>query len=77
MNQGLFYGKGVLHMLLQDSVFAENLNMSMINAKKGTEGFSQNMEALRHNFLLRGYFRKTARREVAIKRDSINSPVIN
>jgi len=26
--------------------------------QRGTEAFSQDMEALKHNFLLRGYFRK-------------------
>jgi phospholipid/cholesterol/gamma-HCH transport system substrate-binding protein len=30
----------------------------MDNVQKGTESFSQDMEALKHNFLLRGYFRK-------------------
>jgi phospholipid/cholesterol/gamma-HCH transport system substrate-binding protein len=30
----------------------------MDNVQKGTAAFSENMEALKHNFLLRGYFRK-------------------
>jgi phospholipid/cholesterol/gamma-HCH transport system substrate-binding protein len=29
----------------------------MANIKTGTEAFKQNMEALKHNFLLRRYFR--------------------
>ena len=31
---------------------------SLDNIQKGTDGFNQNMEALKHNFLLRGYFKK-------------------
>ena len=42
---------------------------TMTSAKKGTEGFSENMDALKHNFLLKGYFRKKAR-EKAEKEDS-------
>ncbi len=29
----------------------------MDNLQKGTDGFNQNMEALKHNFLFRGYFK--------------------
>jgi len=28
------------------------------NIHQGTEGFNQNMEAIKHSFLLRGYFNK-------------------
>jgi phospholipid/cholesterol/gamma-HCH transport system substrate-binding protein len=29
----------------------------MDNIQKGTDGFNQNMEALKHNFLFKGYFK--------------------
>lgn len=51
-------GKGTIHSLLKDSVFVQKLNNSLQNIEKGTEGFNQNMEALKNNFLFRGYFRK-------------------
>jgi phospholipid/cholesterol/gamma-HCH transport system substrate-binding protein len=51
-------GKGVANALLKDSMMAVKLNTSLDNIQKGTNGFNQNMEALKHNFLLRGYFRK-------------------
>lgn len=57
MNSYLRKGKGVVKLLLNDSVTAKNLSTSMENIKKGTDGFNQNMEALKHNFLLRGYFK--------------------
>ncbi|MCR8560792.1 MCE family protein [Mucilaginibacter sp. BJC16-A38] len=57
LNQELIHGKGPLNTLLRDSVMANNLKGSMDNIQKGTDGFNQNMEALKHNFLFRGYFK--------------------
>jgi len=51
-------GRGTVHALLRDSSLTVKLNATMDNVQKGTESFSQDMEALKHNFLLRGYFRK-------------------
>jgi phospholipid/cholesterol/gamma-HCH transport system substrate-binding protein len=58
VNDDLNKGKGVANLLLKDSATAKNLSISMDNVRKGTDGFNQNMEALKHNFLLRGYFKK-------------------
>ncbi|MES2330680.1 MAG: MlaD family protein [Bacteroidota bacterium] len=49
-------GKGVMNALLKDSGVVIKLNNSLDNIRKGTDGFNQNMEALKHNFLFRGYF---------------------
>ncbi|MBI3137651.1 MAG: MCE family protein [Sphingobacteriales bacterium] len=51
-------GRGPARAILKDSVLAENLQLSIQNLQKGTEGFNAIMEALKHNFLFRGYFRK-------------------
>lgn len=56
-------GKGVLNHLTQDEVMVENIDSTMINVKEATEKLNENMEALRHNFLFRGYFRKMERKE--------------
>lgn len=58
VNNDLHKGKGTVSLLLKDSVTAKNLSISMENVRKGTDGFNQDMEALKHNFLLRGYFKK-------------------
>lgn len=51
-------GRGTVNALLKDSMMVIKLNLSLDNIQKGTDGFNQNMEALKHNFLFRGYFRK-------------------
>lgn len=58
IRQDLNNGKGPAHDLLKDSMIMVKLNATLDNIQKGSDGFSQNMEALKHNFLLRGYFRK-------------------
>lgn len=56
-------GAGTVHALLKDSGIVIKLNASLDNVQKGTAAFSQDMEALKHNFLLRGYFRKLAKQQ--------------
>jgi phospholipid/cholesterol/gamma-HCH transport system substrate-binding protein len=51
-------GKGTVGTLLMDTTFVSNLNKSMENIKSGTKGFDEDMEALKHNILLRNYFKK-------------------
>jgi phospholipid/cholesterol/gamma-HCH transport system substrate-binding protein len=45
-------------VLLADSAFANKLRVTLSNAQSASVKLDQNMEALKHNFLLRGYFRK-------------------
>jgi phospholipid/cholesterol/gamma-HCH transport system substrate-binding protein len=45
-------------VLLADSTFANKLRTTLNNAQSASAKLDQNMEALRHNFLFRGYFRK-------------------
>lgn len=47
-----------LNLLLRDTSVAGRINRTITNIENGTDGFNQNMEALKHNFLLRGYFKK-------------------
>lgn len=56
-------GKGPAHAILKDSSLVIKLNNSLYNIEKGTEAFNQNMEALKHNFLLRGYFKRLEKRK--------------
>lgn len=56
-------GKGTVNALLKDSVIVQKLNNSLENIEQGTKAFNENMEALKHNFLFRGYFRKLERKK--------------
>jgi phospholipid/cholesterol/gamma-HCH transport system substrate-binding protein len=54
-------GKGTLGKLIQDTAIAENLSQTIVNLKKSSKGLDQNMEAAKHNFLLKGFFNKKAK----------------
>lgn len=56
-------GKGTMNTLFKDSSMATQLRKSLENIERGTESFNQSMEALKHNFLLRGYFRKQEKKK--------------
>jgi phospholipid/cholesterol/gamma-HCH transport system substrate-binding protein len=49
--------------LVEDSLLQSRLQASMENIRKGTAAFNEDMEALKHNFLLRGYFRRQEKAE--------------
>lgn len=51
-------GEGNAGRLLQDTALVGRLSQTLKNAEQGTAGFSENMEALKHNVLFRNYFRK-------------------
>jgi phospholipid/cholesterol/gamma-HCH transport system substrate-binding protein len=67
IHHDLQYGQGTAHALLTDSMMVNKLNLSLDNVERGTEAFNKDMEALKHNFLLRGYFRRLERKQ----RDSV------
>lgn len=54
-------GKGTLGRLIQDSTIAENINQTIVNLKKSSKGLDENMQAAKHNFLLKGFFNKKER----------------
>lgn len=63
-------GRGTLGRLIQDTAIAENLSRTMINIRRSSKGLDENMEAAKHNFLLRGYFRKQAEAEALKKQEA-------
>ncbi len=52
-----------LGVILADTSFANDLKTSMDNTKSATYKLDENMEAMQHNFLLRGYFKKKKKKE--------------
>lgn len=59
---GMNNKQGLVYTLLQDTALTGQLTRSMSHIEKGTAAFNEDMEALKHNFLTRGYFRKKERR---------------
>jgi phospholipid/cholesterol/gamma-HCH transport system substrate-binding protein len=51
-------GQGTVHVLLKDTAAAGNISRSLSNIEKGTASFNENMEAMKHNWLFKGYFKK-------------------
>lgn len=60
-------GEGTLGMLIQDTVIAGNLNETIVNLKQSSQGLDENMEALKHNFFFRRYYRLKAEEEAKVR----------
>ena len=56
-------GEGAIGMLLKDTSIVNNIDETIINLKESSIGLNENMEALKHNFLFRGYYRRQAKQE--------------
>lgn len=54
-------GEGTIGKLMNDEDMARDLDKTMENLRKSSKGLEENMEAAKHNFLLRGYFKKKER----------------
>lgn len=56
-------GKGAIDYLANDTILVNSLDQTMKNIEAGSIKFNENMEALKHNFLTRRYFRKLEKKE--------------
>lgn len=56
-------GEGSLNYFTQDKTLVNNIDTTMVNIKEAAEKLNENMEALKHNFLFRRYFKKLERQE--------------
>jgi phospholipid/cholesterol/gamma-HCH transport system substrate-binding protein len=56
-------GEGAIGMLLKDTSIVNNIDETIINLKESSIGLNENMEALKHNFLFRRYYRQKAKKE--------------
>lgn len=60
---GLQEGEGTLGLLLKDTIMAAEIRHGLKYLDSGLVKFDENMEALQHNFLTRGYFKKLEREQ--------------
>ena len=51
-------GEGTIGALVNDRKMYDQLNAATAEAKQGAAAFQDNMEAMKHNWLLRGFFNK-------------------
>lgn len=70
-------GKGILSKLVSDEKLGIRLDSIMSNLQSGTKGLSENMEAAKENFLLRGYFNRKKKAEAKKQEElKINQEII-
>ncbi|WP_369752245.1 MlaD family protein [Flavobacterium sp. WC2409] len=60
-------GKGAINYLSNDPRLVKKIDSTMTNINEASIRLNENLEALKHNFLFRGYFRKQERNK--LKRD--------
>ncbi len=63
--------------LLNDEEVSNDFRSVMENLNAGTQKLDENMEALQHNFLLRGFFRKKAKREAKEAKQAAEAAKVN
>ena len=56
-------GEGTLDYMVNDTVLVNNIDETVKNIKDGSIRLNENLEALKHNFLFRRYFRKLERQK--------------
>lgn len=56
-------GEGTLNYMVNDTILVKDIDETIKNIKEGSIRLNENLEALKHNFLFRGYFRKLERQK--------------
>lgn len=60
-------GKGAINYLSNDPDLVKKIDSTMININSSSLLLNQNLEALKHSFLLRGYFKKQEKKKIIKK----------
>ncbi len=60
--KGIRGGKGAIGKFFSDPSFAKNIDETVANIKTTSTGLKENMDAAKHNFLLKGFFKKKERK---------------
>jgi len=62
-------GDGTLGMLLRDTAMASEIRHGLKHLDSGLVKFDENMEALKHNWLTRGYFKKMEKEQKKLEKE--------
>jgi len=65
LNAGMADKTVPIGMMLNDQQAASNIKVTLQNLRSGTQKLDEDLEAVQHNFLLRGFFKKKAKKEKA------------
>lgn len=63
-------GQGTAGLILSDTAFREQLIRTMENVEQSTFSLNQNMEAMKSNFLFRGYFKKQEKEQKKAEKEA-------
>lgn len=62
-------GKGAFNYLVSDTTLVKNIGETAENIKIGSEMLNENLEAMRHNFFFKGYFKKQEKEEAKAEKE--------
>ncbi len=60
--KGIRGGKGAIGKFFSDTAFAKNIDQTVANIKTTSTGLKDNMDAAKHSFLLKGFFKRKERK---------------
>jgi len=60
-------GKGALNYLSNDPKLVVKIDSTMTNINEASKKLNENLEALKHNWFFRGYFKKLEKQKAAGK----------
>ena len=67
LNKSIHNTSTPVGVLLNDQQAASNIKATLNNLQSGTQKLNEDLEALQHNFLFRGFFRKRAKEKEKLK----------
>ncbi len=76
LNNGLSNKNTPAGLLLSDNQSANNIKVTLQNLQSASKKLDDDLEAVQHNFLLRGFFKKKAKSEKAESRIIIDTVVL-
>lgn len=70
-------GNGTLNYVVNDTTLVNNIDSTVKNIKEGSIRLNENLEALKHNFFFRGYFKKLERKKAKEEKNKKYKSEIN
>jgi len=65
-------GEGTLNYMINDTLLVKNIDSTILNIKEGSIKLNEDLEALKHNFLFRGYFKKLEKQKLKEEKKKVS-----